>query len=477
MIAYEIEPTQPDYLLQEDIDLTLRISNRDSRPVEVPDPNRADNSQPVFGIIGPPYPQGLVFSNWSVANPGQPAPPVGEMTLAPGATWEGQVPLSAVVSVAAPGDYRVSSVLAFQGGNVRAPERSFRVNHPDPISVHIGQGVRPFDAAQGQIVFLQREAKSTAVYSIRFDESDPSNSEIELQPVLRRSTAAANAADISSPWRNTPFFDEMLQWIVWREGRSVKALNDAETKPVSFDLPNEPAYLVRPPLKTNGGPVEVMAVSADRRKLLMVSIPSQLPSKPNLAWQVDLPAPPDSIAAALGPPDQGNLRHLAFAVRHSKGFDVYHATYREGAAPGPFETVRVDSGRLRENVPVALAVTGDGAAHVAVLGAGDHPGESVLVEVVFHQTPGAPVLTPLPPLEKEPTDGAIFYVERRGDIIRRDSVLSTGSEVWCRGRSGGFVKIKPRPFLKPLALAAGKDLNYLLYCDRDRGFQLQPFGR
>src|ERR1035441_6671476 len=38
MIAYEIEPTQPDYLLQEDIDLTLRISNRDSRPVEVPIP-------------------------------------------------------------------------------------------------------------------------------------------------------------------------------------------------------------------------------------------------------------------------------------------------------------------------------------------------------------------------------------------------------------------------------------------------------
>lgn len=477
MIAYEIEPTQPDYLLQEDIDLTLRISNRDSRPVEVPDPSRAANSQPVFGIIGPPYPQGLVFSNWSVASPGEPAPPVVEMTIAPGATWEGQVSLSAMVNVAAAGDYRVSSALAFQGGNVRAPERSFRVSQPDPISVHIGQGVRPFDVAQGQIVFLQREAKSTAVYSIRFDESDPSNSEIELQPVLRRSTAAANATDISSPWRNTPFFDEMLQWIVWREGRSLKALNDAETKPVSFDLPIEPAYLVRPPLKTNGGPVEVTAVSADRRKLLMVSIPSQLPSKPNLAWQVDLPAAPDSIAAALGPRDQGNLRHLAFSVRHAKGFDVYHATYREGTAPGPFESVRVDSGRLRENVPVALAVTGDGAAHVAFLSAGDRPEESALVEVVFGKTPGTPLLTPLPVLEKEPADGAIFYVERGGEIIRRDVVLSNGSEAWSLGKSGGFVKVKPRPFLKPLALAAGKDLTYLLYCERSQGFQFQPFGR
>jgi hypothetical protein len=114
---------------------------------------------------------------------------------------------------------------------------------------------------------------------------------------------------------------------------------------------------------------------------------------------------------------------------------------------------------------------------VAVLSAGDRPEESALVEVVFGKTPGTPLLTPLPVLEKEPADGAIFYVERGGEIIRRDVVLSNGSEAWSLGKSGGFVKVKPRPFLKPLALAAGKDLTYLLYCERSQGFQFQPFGR
>src|SRR5690349_19589871 len=82
------------------------------------------------------------------------------------------------------------------------------------------------------------------VHSIRFQESDPSNSEVALDPTRRRATASAGATDVMSPWRNTPFFDEMLQWTVWREGRSIKALSSVEKVPATIDLPAEPDFLV-----------------------------------------------------------------------------------------------------------------------------------------------------------------------------------------------------------------------------------------
>jgi len=476
MIVYEVEPVQTDYLLQENIKLNLKIHNRGSQPVVVPDPSRAANSQPVYGLAGPGFPEPLMFSNFTRHDHGQPPPPLQLTTIAPGETWNGESRLNRLVTIDTPGDYRIASMLAWQEIRVRAQDQSFRVNRPHPVSLHIGQGQRPFNHAQGQIVFLQRETASTGVYSIQFDESDPANSEIELRPTLRRATAGAHATDVLSPWTNTQLFHDLLQWIVWREGRSLKALSSAETSPTSFEFPVEPDFLVRPPLQPAGGPVEVLAVKGS--SLSMVSIAPHLESKPAFAWRAELPAPPFIITAALGPVAGGSTRHIVFAVRHGDSTSLFHALYTASGL-GPMESVPLPDGHLLEKVPLTVAVTEDGVVHAAAIQTSDGGKVLSLVEVQFGMgKPPQVAARPLPLLEKPPVEGTVLYVMVKGAISRREVVLSSDGDLWNLASSGQFTKIAPRrAFVSPVCVVAGLELSYLLYQDANGAFQFVPLNR
>ncbi|SPE42735.1 hypothetical protein SBA3_670016 [Candidatus Sulfopaludibacter sp. SbA3] len=123
MIVYEVEPVQTDYLLQENIKLNLKIHNRGSQPVVVPDPSRAANSQPVYGLAGPGFPEPLMFSNFTRHDHGQPPPPLQLTTIAPGETWNGESRLNRLVTIDTPGDYRIASMLAWQEIRVRAQDQ------------------------------------------------------------------------------------------------------------------------------------------------------------------------------------------------------------------------------------------------------------------------------------------------------------------------------------------------------------------
>lgn len=94
------------------------------------------------------------------------------------------------------------------------------------------------------------------------------------------------AADVGVPCSNGPFFAHLVQWVVWREGRRVSAIATTDER-VSLDLPVEPASLVRPPLKPNGGPIDVLALSADSTQLLLVRFPAknnERTAPPKLVW-------------------------------------------------------------------------------------------------------------------------------------------------------------------------------------------------
>ncbi len=476
MIVYAIEPTQPEFLLQEDIVLNLQIRNEGPEAIAVPDPMYRSNSEPVYGLIGPASQQPAMFSNWTGIGFGGEPPPPKTTTIEPGSAWTGRIPLNWLAPIGEPGEYRIASMLAYQGGRAQAPEKAFRLNRPNPVSLDVGQGERPFDLGQGHLVFLQREAASTGLYAMEADESDPTNSELTLKAARRRVTAGANATDVLCPWTNKPLFGENLQWIVWREGRTLKTISDAETEAASFDLPMEPDHLVHPALKTEGGPVEVLAIKG--RSLAMVSVPPRLQTQPVLSWRADLPAQPALITAALGPADRGNIRHLAFVARNPDGFEVYHAQYTPSGL-GPISSARVTDGTLVDAVPLTLAVTGDGAAHVACLRSSEGGKVLAVVEVVFGAGPQPQISArALPALEKPVTGGALLFVVTKGAITRREVALMSGGGLWNIGKSGGFSKISPpRDIVSPVMLVPGRELSYVLYQTQNGAFQFEALNR
>jgi hypothetical protein len=350
------------------------------------------------------------------------------------------------------------------------------VSRPNPVSLHFGQGERPLDVALGQLAFVQKEASGTSVYFARFQESDPVNSELDIEPLFRAAQAGPNATDLAVPWRNSPFFDELMRWIVWREGKSIKALSNSEKTPSSIDLPVEPDTIVRPPLKVKGGPVEILALQG--KSLTLITVPPRLKATPVIAWQAELPFAPASITAALGP---DGSRHIAFAVNSAARVGVFHCRYTETGLDTAYDRAQFEGGTIWPGAPLSLAVTDDGVAHIGLMQANGE--ERRVLEVKFGGAAGQQSSTlDLPKREEKPfTAGSIRYVTAKGKMVRREVVLLAGDEIWNLP-GGGSTQLAQagsgRAYVTPLVIAPGRFKSYVLYQDSTSGrFQFQPLHR
>ncbi|HTX39055.1 MAG TPA: hypothetical protein VME43_28720 [Bryobacteraceae bacterium] len=485
MLSYEAIPDKTDYLPGERIGLKLRIANSGPEAVELPDPQHPAADQPTIALIGPAFPQGRMFNNLMAlreasGNPLLAPPPPPRVRIEPGATWEGFAPITPVVQVPDPGEYRIRTLLAYQGAQATSKEARFQVHPMAPSSVHLGLGVRPFEAATGEVVFIQHGEHSAGVYSLRFDETRPDISEMDTEKPIHRATAGADATDVAAPWRNAPYFNELLQWIVWREGRSIKALSSVMSQPLSLDLPMAPAYLVQPPLKTTGGPVEVLAVSHDRREISLVEFssgPAGQDPAARVAWTERLPAEPAAITATLAPVSRGSTRHVAFTVQHPWGFEIFHSRYTEAGRLEPFQSVRVEKARLLGDAPPALFAGDSGPSMVGVLAVPDNRTHAcTLVEAEFDDSgkPVGPLGLTAFTLEARPTAGAVLYSQNGAGPVRLDVVIAAEGEGLLHMNRGHLVPVSVQGTpTRPILLAPGAQSTFVLYSDPKRGLYFE----
>ena len=480
MIEYEVSPARSEYVSGEEVQITVRIANRRAVPIEVPDPEMRASVQPVHRLTGPARAEGVAFTNCRVLPDGSAQAAAGQKLIAiqPGATWTGQFSLNSLTDVSTPGEYRLTSKLEWEDVQAESKESNFRVEPLRLSSVHIGLGTRPLEAAEGGGAFIQRGDGSSQIYSFTFKEMRPAIGEAQVDTPIRRFAAGANATDIAVPWRRAPFFNEMLKWIVWREGRSVKALSDAAERPVSLDLPADLARLVLPPLKATDGPVEVLAVSRDGTRLFLAEFTGQMGEEGSakLVWSGALPERPAGITAALASDAAGSYRHVAFVAERPQGFEIFHGQYKPGGPPPSFRSVRIGTGRLLPGAEPALFVEPDGRARVGVLAlaAGDKPAAE-LVEAVFGE--GAveePRPVRLGELPGKPTGGALLYADKQGALTRRDAVIAVeGNRLLKMDADRKLIPVTPGTPTNPILLAPGKQTSYILCIDPARGLYME----
>ena len=481
MIEYEVQPTRSAYVSGEEVEMLVRIVSHESGPVQIPDPTVRTNAQPQYQLTGPGWPEGIRFTNGRVLPAGV-EPSIENqklITIPPGGDWTGQISLRPILGRPALGEYVLTSTLAWEHAQAESKPASFRVEPMQITSAHIGLGTRPLESAEGEGAFLQHGASSTLVYTFTFREMRPGIGEATIQTPIQRYTAGPNASDVAVPWRKSPFFNEMVRWIVWREGRAVKAMSTTMVSPVSMDVPADLDRIVLPPLKVTGGPVEVLALSKDQTKLFLIAISGEMgdPGSAKLLWTASLPAHPLGITAALESDQAGSDRHIAFVAEHNGTVEIFHGRYKpEGPAP-VFYSVNIATGHPLPCTDPGLFIERDGRARIGVLALAKGGKPTVeFAEAVFRgdAPAGEPTVDRIGELPGKAKQAGLLYADKEGTLTRRDGVIEAEPDkLFKLGEPMKLIPIAPGPPAKRILLAPGKQTTYIICFDSARGLYIE----
>ena len=389
MIEYQAQPTRTHYSFGEEIEVRLVIRNQTGNAVKFADPSIEDSASPVFLLQGPGLGEKgvwLTASRKLDAPPSDtpPGPGSGLVEVEPGSTWSSIFSLSRVVRLDQAGKFRMRSrISVVPGAALSAQEATFELGPSLITSAHLGLGTRPLGSGEGRGAFLQK----SGVFAFNFQEIRAGIGEASVSRPVHRCAAGESATDVSVPWKNSAMFDEMVDWILWREGRQVKLLSTVSSVPVSVDAPFELAHLIQPSLKESDGPLDSLALSADGIEIALLRVMAKGAEQPKTewAWRAKLPARPLEIGAALGPKSTGNKRYVAMLSGTTGKYQVAYASFGTTGPLGEFHSAPLDEIGDMSPVAGALAVAEDvkGLVRVISLFHQSNRKEIALVETVF----------------------------------------------------------------------------------------------
>ncbi|MCW8804870.1 MAG: hypothetical protein OQK56_00300 [Ignavibacteriaceae bacterium] len=481
MLQVKLEFHKSDFILQEEIYFTLSIKNNGSDMIEIIDPNESVNQQLVFFISGPGYEEGFHFDNSTFIGNENNLVSKEFLNIKPGESWESEFSLNSFLNISSVGEYQLASELDFQGIINKSEEQTFSIWPSVIESIHLGSGSRPLQNGEGDGSAIISVNNVKNLYSFSFKENRPDLGETDVRVPIHRLILSTNATDVNVPWKNSPFYSELLQWIVWREGKSIKAISNTSEFPVSYEFPDLPDILIKPALKIPNGPVEVLVLSKSRTELSLIQFADNVDkenSLPQLIWSTSLPSSPYIITAALAPQAQNNSRHIAYVVKKDKGFEVYHSTYAEMSPPAIFKRISIQKGQLIDNSNLSLFVDNKGIAYISILAISNLENYGCLRVEIQIENDGSiqKIITSLGKMIARPTGGATLYVDKEGDIIRREAVIIIeDSSIVRLNPSGEIVPVLvPGVPTSPILLIPGKKLSYILYHDPVRGLYFEP---
>jgi hypothetical protein len=486
MITLNVFPERDKYIVTEEIQLTIQITNNSSAEIVLPDPTKIFSQQPEYTITGPDYSSGKTFSLFSLSqergNVSENLSNVPTIAIESGSTWEDVVLLTSLLPLTSPGEYTITSSIKFDTISAESPSTNLKISELDVQAIHLGLGTRPLEEGEGECVFIQKSNDANYLYSFVFKETRPDIAETEIISFVNRGAVSMNATEVMAPWRDSPYFNEMIRWLIWRDGKNIHALNSIILEPLSFELEEEPAYLVKPSLKVTGEAAEILAVSKDEKNISLIRIKEDVnePGKSGeLVWKFALPDKPTEISCALSLPNLQNKRHIAFVVHRANEIEIYYTHYTRGNSPAQFQSARLENAKMLVNSHLAVFVDDEGKVFISVIVVTDEKLHTVALAEAEIGSNGKPIgsikLKSIGSLPDFLTGGSVFYTERNGKLERRDIVIATESHGLYWSNADGVlrpVSVDGIP-TKPILLCPGKDVSYILYHDPKRGLYFE----
>lgn len=476
------------YVVGEDIDIGIEIQNRGTSTAQVPDPETNLNWQPVYELRGPRPSDVVDFDLRSVvrgkaAKPLQPSD-AALIAIEPGTTHSASLSLGRLVPLGQPGSYTLSARLDWDGIKVLGSPAAFSLEPLVPRAFDVGLAWQQDGTPEIYAAWLHEARGKTVLFQGGFGEDRPDLGEVGRRSVARVSEPAAGVSQVFVPWAAHSRLDDLIGWVLWREGRELCGMPSMGCGPLRMTLPFVPSCWALPWLESRAHDIDGFIVGGPAaRTLSMVRIRHNgFASAPAgaVVWSQELPEPVIAAAVCAQPNATERLRHLVLVSSNAGVLRVRYAIADGTTPPGSLQEHTLFDCLATPATPPAILADEQGGARVAV--ATSSPGDPLrcqLIELTF----GSPQQTKQPPpvvasmvLPVLPREGQIRYHRHLlSGVFRRDcAIRGTDGATYRFGPTGGAQLVRvsqERP--TPLSLVVLSNYSYLLERSASGAFQYE----
>lgn len=314
----------------------------------------------------------------------------------------------------------------------------------------VGYGAPVNGTLHGDVLLLRREPDASQTlhrwpWSERMRESDTGETPRQLIAV------SAAATDPLVPVREGPFLQDPVRWKLWREGRTVHAI-DSALRHQTLRL-DEPVSLVGPALQRSGGDVCVFALAEQRQRLLQLALPRAGDGVALVARTVDLPLPVGQACAALG---AAGRFAVGFWTRTPVGLEL---AIEDGKS---LQRATV-AGMLR---PLSKPALTSGAAGLCLAVVAQGLDGVVLMRFTAGQSTVEVMPMPMPATSRTPLAAVVFGTAGQPVVF---ALTSDGCGFRLTPGSAPEPVRLIAPPLQPLVLVPGTRGGWVLCCDPSSG--------
>lgn len=463
---------QQRFIAKESMVLHVHIRNTGQMPIDVPNPENNANTQPVYTLTGPSYPQGHSFHFRGAAlgdpNPPREAEPGATVRLAPGQEHDAALPLEQLTAFPKAGAYTITASLTIHGRSAASPPVEFEIEPAVIRSMAIlaDDGVQ--SSSPVRVLCLIGTPPHQRLYQAIFREERPDLGEVSLAKLVYVAPAPPEAAAVFGPWTNHDRLDSLLNRFAWQAGSLVGIEGLAGTPGATFRFP-EQSRLVRPALMPDSGEVDVLALVDGSRTVEMVRFPSPRDgSGVRAAWRTQLGAAAAGSRAALAPRTAGTRRAAVFILPEKTDSQILLAEAGPGDVQPVLRSVRIDGAAPLPDSEPGIAFAADGTVYAsAILSERGQPRNAFVADIRWPPGSGDGAVTRenIKRLPGAPRSAAATFSVTRGARRREWIVLLQDGAVVFSGSPGRPRTTTGTPSL-PLKLLAMSKMTYLLTLDK-----------
>ncbi len=395
----ELSLPRTRFVVDEAMEVRVRLHNDGAAPVRVPDPFRNDAWQPTYAITGPAFPQGRRFSARSATSRDQrPAPsdvPLTMVELAPGATHEGELPLSQWCRITVAGAYTLVAELelAPQGGapalRARSAPLAFELDEVQAQSTSVGLDIMRRGPADLNVAFVQ-SGSPPSIYDAVITESRPDLGELERAGFGSRRSLPADVSAVLVPWCSGERMMAMAAWRAWISAGRLMGDDSPLGTPAGLALPPG-ATLVSPAWQDPAEALDVLVLEADARRLQLARFTSHGPPTPPsgaIVWSSDSRDPIAVARLTVGPAALGSPRRVIALEARAGALVISHYAVEPGGSGTPTASLTLPRINALPGRSLALRVTPQGHTRAWLLVDAEEEGWQVYIAHVEFDASG-----------------------------------------------------------------------------------------